>query len=178
MTTICFTAKIFKIGSWLLLRLPERASARLPSRGMAMVQGTLNGLSFKTPLEPDGRGSHWCRVSETLEVKEGDTVSLEIEPMKEWPEPSLPDDLRNALTSSAKAHDAWIDITPMARWDWIRWIHGTKQAETRKKRIATTCDMLKSGKRRPCCFNRNLCTETYVSNNGILSCAGCETAEI
>jgi hypothetical protein len=34
MSTIRFEAKLFKIGSWTLLKLPKSASARLPSRGM------------------------------------------------------------------------------------------------------------------------------------------------
>jgi hypothetical protein len=37
MSTIHFEAKLFTIGSWTILRLPESASAKLPSRGMTMV---------------------------------------------------------------------------------------------------------------------------------------------
>jgi len=56
MSTIRFKAKLFKIGSWNLLRLPESASAELPSRGVTMVDGTINGFSFQAALEPGGRG--------------------------------------------------------------------------------------------------------------------------
>src|SRR3954447_26315941 len=68
MSTINFEAELFRIGSWTLLRLPKSASAQLPSRGMAMVEGTINGSPFKAPLplEPDGRGSHWLRVDEAI----------------------------------------------------------------------------------------------------------------
>lgn len=38
-----FEAKLFKIKDWTILRLPEDASAKLPSRGMTMVSGTLSG---------------------------------------------------------------------------------------------------------------------------------------
>ena len=61
MSTIRFEAKLFKIGSWTLLRLPKSASAKLPSRGMTMVGGTINGFRFQAALEPDGKGSHWFR---------------------------------------------------------------------------------------------------------------------
>ena len=44
MSTIDFEAKLFNIGAWILLRLPESASAKLPSRGMTMVEGTINGF--------------------------------------------------------------------------------------------------------------------------------------
>ena len=66
MATIRFAAELFTIGAWTLLRLPKSASALLPSRGMTMVEGTLNGCPFQAPLEPDGKGSHWLRVDATL----------------------------------------------------------------------------------------------------------------
>ena len=79
-STIRFEAKLFKIGSWTLLRLPKSASAKLPSRGMTMVEGTINGSRFQAPLEPDGKGNHWFRVDETMReaagADAGDTLSL------------------------------------------------------------------------------------------------------
>lgn len=153
-----------KIGSGTLLTLPEEASAKLPSRGMTMVEGTINGFHFQAALEPDGKGSHWFRANETIlkgaNVAAGDTVTLAIEPSREWPEPKVPVDLKDALAGDPQAHALWLGITPMARWDWIRWIGAAKQPETRTRRIENACDMLKGGKRRPCCFNRNQCTLT------------------
>jgi hypothetical protein len=172
MSTIRFKAKPFKIGSWTILQLPKDASAKLPSRGMAMIKGTINGFHFQVVLDPDGKGSHWFRVDKTISegasAKAGETATLAIEPSKEWPEPKVPTDLKDALMAAPRANTMWIDITPMARWDWIRWIGSTKQPETRKRRIRVALSKLKAGERRPCCFNRNLCTEPYVSNNGVL----------
>jgi hypothetical protein len=34
----------------MILRLPDAASSKLPSRGMSMVEGTFNGYAFQTPL--------------------------------------------------------------------------------------------------------------------------------
>lgn len=172
MSTIRCKAKLFKIGSWILLKLPQSASIILPSRGMTMVMGTINSNPFQTVLEPDGKGSHWFRVDETI-LKEakagaGDTVRLEIEPTKEWVEPDMPADLKKALADSPKAQALWMDITPGARWDWIRLIRAVKTPETRQKHIEVALSKLNNGMRRPCCFNRNLCSEPYVSKNWVL----------
>ncbi|HUS16392.1 MAG TPA: YdeI/OmpD-associated family protein [Chloroflexia bacterium] len=172
MSPIRFEAELYKIGTWTILRLPKSASAQLPSRGMTMVEGTINGFSLKAPLEPDGKGSHWLRVDATLleatGAEVGDTVQLEIAPAKEWTEPALPDDLQSALGADPGTHALWLDCTTIARWDWIRWINATAQQETRRRRIEVAFSKLQAGARRPCCFNRSMCTEPYVSKNGVL----------
>jgi hypothetical protein len=148
--------------SWTFLTLPKQASARLPSRGMVSVEGTINSASFTATLEPDGHGGHWLKVDrklrETIGAGAGDIVTLEIAPVAAdmQPEPNVPADLRRALAAaSKKAKDVWSDITPIARRDWIAWIVSAKQAETRARRIRNACDMLANGKRRPCCFDRS-----------------------
>lgn len=63
-----------------------------------------------------------------------------------------PVDLRDALLASSPAHEAWDDITPLARNEWICWATSAKKEETRQKRIAQAISMLTDGKRRPCCW--------------------------
>ncbi len=65
---------------------------------------------------------------------------------------AVPDDLRTALISSSNIIDAWEDITPLARNEWICWVEDAKKEETRKKRIQRTKEELAEGKRRPCCW--------------------------
>lgn len=172
MSTIRFETTPLKIGDWTILRLPESASAKLPSRGMALVKGTINGFHSKIVLEPDGMGSHWFRVTsglcEAAGIDPGDTVTMAVEPSKAWPEPEVPADLNKALASDLQANALWMKITTMARWDWLRWIRATANQETRSRRIEVALSKLKAGERRPCCFNRNLCTEPEVSKNGVL----------
>lgn len=64
----------------------------------------------------------------------------------------VPTDLRKALVSSGEVLEAWNDLTPLARNEWICWTTSVKKAETRKQHIERlTADLLK-GKRRPCCW--------------------------
>jgi hypothetical protein len=160
---IRFRAKLFwpaanaKAVSWTFLTLPKDASAKLPSRGMAAVEGTINGFPFRATLEPDGQRSHWLRVNrkmrEVAGADGGDVVTLEIAPVEE--EHRVPADLRKALAAAPKARTLWSDITPIARRDWIQWITSAKRRETRARRIKNACAMLAAGKRRVCCFDRS-----------------------
>lgn len=172
MSTIQFQTEAYKIDSHTILRLPKAESVKLPSRGMVMIKGKINGVEFQTPLEPDGKGSHWLNVDkemqEAVKVEEGDSVKLTIESTNEWPEPKIPDDLMQALAIDSEIDVLWNDVTPMARWDWLRWIGSTKNPETRKHRIEVAASKLKAGMRRPCCFNRSMCCVPDVSKNGVL----------
>jgi Domain of unknown function (DUF1905)/Bacteriocin-protection, YdeI or OmpD-Associated len=127
-----------KDDSWTFLILPKTASAKLPSRGMTAIEGTINGFPFQAMLQPDGQKSHWLKVnrklSEAAGVDAGDVVTLEIAPAAEEPEPTVPTDLRKALAAAApKARALWSDITPNARRDWIHWVTSAKQPETRAR---------------------------------------------
>jgi bacteriocin resistance YdeI/OmpD-like protein/uncharacterized protein DUF1905 len=163
---IRFKAKLFrpteseKAGSWTFLVLPKSASAKLSSRGMTAIEGTLNGFPFQAALEPDGQKCHWLKVDRKLcksaSVEAGEVVMLEIVPAGKDTEPEVPTDLRKALAAAApKARVVWSDITPNARRDWIHWISSPKQSETRARRIKNACLMLAAGKRRVCCFDRS-----------------------
>ena len=149
-----------KPDSWTFLVLPKNASAKLPSRGMTAIEGTINGYPFQAVLEPDGQKSHWLKVERKLReasgADAGDVVTLEIVPATAESEPTAPADLRKALAAAApKTRKLWSDITPNARRDWIHWMTSAKQPETRARRIKNACSMLAAGKRRVCCFDRS-----------------------
>jgi hypothetical protein len=171
--TIRFDATPYVIDRVTVLRLPDKASGKLPSRGQVAVQGTINGRGFRTVLEPDGNLGHWMRIDGKLKhtgaLSVGDTATVEIEPLKNWPEPNVPQDLARALAAAPqKIQDLWKDITPMARWEWVRWVNATPNADTRHRRVEVTISKMKGGKRRPCCFNLAACTDANLSRNGRL----------
>src|SRR2546429_2512635 len=172
--TIRFDAALQTIDKWTLLRLPERASRKLPSRGQVAVQGKINGHQFQTVLEPDGNLGHWMRIDrklqETTALSAGVSATLEIDSITDWPEPSVPQDLKTALAAAPqKIQQLWKEITPMARWEWVRWVNATPNPDTRKRRVEVSISKMKGGKRRPCCFNLAACTDPDLSKNGRLA---------
>lgn len=64
----------------------------------------------------------------------------------------LPADLAGALESDQGAREAWLDITALARNEFICWVEDAKKPATRARRIRRTCEELNEGKRRPCCW--------------------------
>jgi len=65
---------------------------------------------------------------------------------------TLPKDLRAALIDNATGIEAWQDITPLARNEFICWVEDAKQDKTRERRIQRTVEELNEGQRRPCCW--------------------------
>src|SRR5467141_5169478 len=97
-----FKARLFrhpnmaKTGCRTLLNVPKMVSKKLSSRGMAKVEGTINGHPFRAALEPNTSGSHWLRVNKAMlegaGADAGDMVKLVI--LEPEPEPIVPADLR------------------------------------------------------------------------------------
>ncbi|MCA9308674.1 YdeI/OmpD-associated family protein [candidate division WWE3 bacterium] len=64
----------------------------------------------------------------------------------------VPADLREMLVADIKVLDAWQNITPLARNEWLCWVESAKKSETREKRIKRVANDLLNGKKRPCCW--------------------------
>ena len=103
-----------------------------------------------------------------LNAKVDDEVDVSLTPTKEWPETSIPDDFGAALEDAPERTEVWASLTPMARWEWVRWIQATKNAETRARRVEVAISKLESGKRRPCCFDLASCTDPELAKSGKL----------
>jgi hypothetical protein len=145
MQRIRFGAALSTIERSAVLRLPAPASKKLPSRSQVAV------------------------LRRTAGLKPGEPAAVEVEPVDRWPEPTLPRDFKAALAAAPRdVRELWDAITPMARWEWVRWIDATANPATRKRRVEVSISKLQSGKRRPCCFNLSSCTDPTVSKSGRL----------
>lgn len=170
---IRFEAELSTIDDTGLVRLAEAASEQLPSRGQVAVHATIDGHPFETVVEPDGRRGHWVRVDRPLQqaagIGPGDTVEMTLEVAPDWPEPDVPEDLAAALDAApASIRDIWEEITPMARWEWVRWVRATTNPATRRRRVEMSISKMEGGKRRPCCFDLSSCTATDLARGGKL----------
>ncbi|GAA4662691.1 YdeI/OmpD-associated family protein [Gordonia humi] len=165
--TVEFTGQVEEINGRRLVRLPADASTELPSRGQVAATAVVNETRFETVVEPDGNRGHWIRLDGHA-VDAGTTVTAALAPTKQWPEPTVPDDLRSALDAAPDIAGLWNEITPMARWEWVRWVQATKNAQTRARRVEVGVSKLRDGKRRPCCFDLSSCTDPDVARSGVL----------
>ncbi len=170
---IWFEAELSTIDDANFVRLPEAASEQLPSRGQVAVHATIDGHPFETVVEPDGRRGHWVRVEQPLQqalgIGPGNTAVLTLEVAPGWPEPKVPQDLWAALAAApARVRNLWEDLTPMARWEWVRWVQATRNPVTRQRRVEASISKMGSGKRRPCCFDLSSCTDPHLARSGKL----------
>ncbi|MCW4463940.1 YdeI/OmpD-associated family protein [Glutamicibacter sp. MNS18] len=162
-----------RIGDRLILEFDEASSRRLPSRGQVAVQGTINGQEHTLVIEPDGRRGHWLPLDRpeaaALASAPGQQVGFTAQLAARWPETALPADLAAALQEATDLEDTWQSLTPMARWEWVRWVKSTKNPDTRQRRVEVSISKLRDGKRRPCCFDLSSCTDPEVAKSGKLA---------
>ncbi|MEK9712328.1 MAG: YdeI/OmpD-associated family protein [Thalassolituus sp.] len=158
----CFVVAIERAESsdseeWGFVIFPADVSGILPRRGRVSAQISLNGYKFIALLEPDGKKSHWLRLSKEIlnaaQVVFNSEVAISVSAVEQEPEPVVPDDVWQALEGTSDALKTWQQTTAIARLDWIHWIVSAKQDKTRSKRISDMCNMLEEGKKRVCCFD-------------------------
>jgi hypothetical protein len=145
-------AKSATTASGAMLVIPKTIERKLA--GLPTVEGTINGHPFRAPLDRTANGCT-LRVNQAMlrgsAARVGDDVLLAV--LGPEPELVLAPDVRRAIEASRGATALWSDMSDLARRDYVRWVDGTKNPDTRARRIRRTVEELEEGKRRPCCFN-------------------------
>ena len=138
-------------------RAPARPRRRTRGRGRAGSRGRVPGVCYVRG--PDGiiiglieethlnaEAGSLLRLATVKAYRSGRTMPSGVVH-------ELPVDLPTALIANAKASDAWKDITPLARNEFILLGRGCRSRKrTRKRRIRRTQEELEEGQRRPCCW--------------------------
>jgi uncharacterized protein YdeI (YjbR/CyaY-like superfamily) len=70
------------------------------------------------------------------------------------PPPVVPEDLAAALAKNARARSTFEAFSPSHRREYIEWIDGAKQDQTRARRLATAIEWLEQGRTREWRYQR------------------------
>lgn len=134
-----FSAPIYKIGINPVVDVPERISRACGRRGYVPVEVKLGGKVFRANLVPVGGGRH--RLFLNLPMRqaagrdEGDRIKIVLAPDTASRVLRTPFDLAKAMRAVGKIK-MLAALPPSHRKEIIRWVTGTKNPETRARRIA------------------------------------------
>ncbi len=137
-----FKARLIRpegVGTWTYLTVPFNAAEEYGSQAQVRVKGTINGLSYRSTLLPQGDGTHYLVVNRTIRdqigVTHGDTVQVMMERDIQPRTVSIPRDFKLALERNKKAKTEFDRIPYSHKKRYLEHIVEAKQEETRKWRI-------------------------------------------
>ena len=137
-------------GAWCYLKVPDSVE-HFGIRGRIPVAGTINGHKFHSSLMPDGKGNHSLMVNKVMQqgggFKPGDTVTLDVRMDTAPRVVELPAFVRKALATDKRAKAFFEALAPSHKKQYVEWVAGAKQAETRQRRAAKMLQMLSAGKK-------------------------------
>ncbi len=153
MARIEFVAKLVARGpkgAWVFLDFPVAVSRKLPTRGRVAVRGTMNGFPFRISAFATGDGTHQIAVNKALQAGAkavpGDRVRVVLEVDTRPRTVKVPEDLRAAVSASAKARENFDGLSYSHRKGYVDWIEEAKKPETRQRRIREAVERLGTGK--------------------------------
>jgi hypothetical protein len=110
--------------------------------------GTLNGVPVERALIPEGDGTHYLIVNETMRrrarIRLGSMVTVELQRRENLEEPEIPEELDAALDLDAAARERYARQTLSTRRGIVSWVGSAKRPETRQQRAAEILRRLQS----------------------------------
>jgi hypothetical protein len=163
MATQSFSAVLERLpvdALWTILVAPFNVCEVFGQKDIVPVRGTLNGQPFRAslrPLLPQFRGPrrpldgdcHFIMVNrkmrEAAGLKVGEAVQVELDLDTEERLVEAPPDLAAAFSADAAAGAAYEKLSKSHRYEFVSWLNGTRNPDTRRKRIARILEMLAAG---------------------------------
>ena len=117
---------------------------RVPAKDAAALEA-LGRITDVSELPPRASLVRWVRLAAQLN-EDGVTAPKARKPPK--PPVKVPADLERALARNARARKFFATLSPSARREYVEWLTGAKQAETRARRLETAVEWMAEGKER------------------------------
>jgi len=115
---------------------------------MPKVQAMIAGQPYRGSLMPMGDGTYCLGVLKSIQeaagVKQGDTVTVELELDKAPRVVALPADLVKAIARDKKASAAWEKLSFTNKKEMARGLEEAKKPETRERRLAAAIAQLRA----------------------------------
>jgi hypothetical protein len=133
-------------GAWTYFVIPLDLVELFGTKGTVQVQGTVNGVPFRSSALAYGDGSHFVAVNKAIRdqagVAAGDTVRVTLERDDQPRVLTVPDDLRRALEASRAAREAFATFSYSHKRAYLEWIDAAKTDATRQRRIASAVEKI------------------------------------
>lgn len=132
------------------IEIPADVVAALGSGRRPAVSVTIAGYTYRTTVASrDGRFlvSLSAENREAAGVAAGDRVELTIALDTAARDVTVPADLAQGFADDDAARTCFEGLAPSHRKEWVRWIEEAKRPETRARRLQSTLEALRAGKR-------------------------------
>ena len=128
--------------------MPRSVAVELGLKGMPKVNAVIAGQPYRGSLMPMGDGTFCLGVLKSIQeaagVKQGDTVTVDLEVDTAPRVVEMPGDLRDAIAGDKKAQAAWEKLSFTNKKEMARSLEEAKKPETRERRLAAAVKTLKA----------------------------------
>ena len=135
-------------GGGTLLPVPESVAIEMGLRGMPKVNAVIAGQPYRGSLMPMGDGTFCLGVLKSIQeaagVKQGDTVTVELDLDTAPRTVEMPSDLKKAIAGDRKAQAAWDSLSFTNKKEMARSVEEAKKPETRERRLAAAVKALRA----------------------------------
>jgi hypothetical protein len=150
MTKVSYTTNVKQEGNNTGLEVPPEIVAQLGTSRKPAVVVTVNGFTYRNTVAVMGRKYMISLSKERREaagVKGGDKVEVTLELDTAPREVVVPPDFQAALDQDAEARSFFESLSYSNKSRHVLSIEGTKNPETRQRRIEKAIETLRAGKK-------------------------------